>query len=510
MIATATTTTTTQGGEGDDHPRNDGPFDQLFRKLRRQHLASYVEEEDEDNDKRSPTSLSSSSSLSYRFVIQSSVRSHLRVLGAEHEFSCAVAPEEEVASKNDVYKRAGVWTPAESAWRDWHGGSSLWRDQILTSLCRCSDAVVYVQTIAPRKGQPDNDGNQSCDDNLLVMDVSLDPFGWNTDPEATTDKDESKYRRSSPNSCYCMEDLDGLVNVIRQRQQQSAAAAAVEATSDAQEVAPPTSSDRTTTTAKPHHSISIIRRFFVPVVVQSLTPLLHRHGFDRTMGFLREVERTGCCPVLVVFTTVESMTSQQHLRLERRASALLSIERGGAVLVRQGIRERSNVIRESLVLDFFGPPSFSSSSKHHSSGNRRQRVRVRCVADHGGAVTTTTTSTSPPEPEPEPVLNSSKARRSTVTPPGKKGQAKRQIQLSLSEDDSDAPHRTPTLLSSNPNSSNDATASFATTSTNSHEPPPQQIQLQEQQPQQPRIIIQDDDPEFDDYDEEDPDDDLDL
>jgi hypothetical protein len=282
----------------------------------------------------------------------------------------------------------------------------------------------------------------------MVLDASQDPFGWSSSDPGTA-KEESTNGRCS------MEDLDELAGAIRQKCQAAGAATAR---------LPDEPSDQSSAGR------------FAPVVVQSLTPLLHRHGFDRTARFLRRLG--ACCPVLVVFVAAESLSPPQHLRLERMASALLSIESGGAVLVRRGIRERSNVVRESLYLDF-------------SLRGGRQRVQVRRAGGDAGVAISAAAATPPPsgtQPEPPPRNASGGASQ----------QPHRRVQLSVSAEDDDAPRHRP--LSSAAGVPSTAAASGRSPSADTPD----------QQQRQPRIIIQDDDPEFDDYDEEDPDDDLDL
>jgi hypothetical protein len=341
-----------------------------------------------------------------------------------------------------LYERAGVRSPPERAWRDLHG-STAWLEIIAQSLGRASDAVVWVQTLPGR----DRNGISSLR-NVETTNLSLDPFGWNA-------QGEGEVLGNAPN----LENLDRVLQVIQDRVQ------ALSITSSESE-----QDHGARKTASQQHS-----RGFVPVVLQSATPIVHRHGFARTRQFLQELQR--CCPVLVVPTTVESLSGDQHWSLEGMASAILTVEEGAAVMLRRGIRESTNVVREALELDF----DDLESSTGASQSRRIYLPRVRRVTSFTGMPS----PSDPLQPGKEATLGA------TTTPQGPAPAGKPQIQLSIS--DEDAPRAAnswrPGRMSSEPHAST---------------PTPHDER------RQPNIIVQDDDPEFDDYDEEDPDDDLDL
>jgi sarcosine oxidase delta subunit len=339
-----------------------------------------------------------------------------------------------------LYERAGVRSPPERAWRDLHGSSS-WLEIIAQSLGRASDAVVWVQTLSGR----DRSGTSSLR-NVETTNLSLDPFGWNADGEGGI-------AGNVPN----LENLDRVLQEIQDRVQ----ALSIKSGEHQQGARK---------TASLQHS-----RGFVPVVLQSATPIFHRHGFVRTRQFLQELQR--CCPVLVVPTTVESLSRDQHWSLEGMASAILTVEEGAAVMLRRGIRESTNVVRETLELDFDDPESSTGASQ----SMRIYLPRVRRV----------TSSTRMPSPS-DPLQPGKEAMPgATTTPQGPAPPGKPQIQLSIS--DEDAPRAANTWRRGRMSSEPDAST-----------PTPHDER------RQPNIIVQDDDPEFDDYDEEDPDDDLDL
>jgi hypothetical protein len=468
-------------------PHDDHPLDALFQKIKIQWNVTLpdssapqvaIEAQEgyrggDDSNKNSELSSSTLTEECFVLLVQHSLRSNLRILsrgGAGAEDGAArhgdkssafrssggdsgsrisangrttnAAP---AAAETDVsptlYERAGVRSPPERAWRDLHG-SSAWLEIIAQSLGRASDAVVWVQALPGRQ----RNGISSLR-NVETMNFSLDPFGWNAEGD-----------RGIAGNVSNLENLDRVLQVIEDRVK----ALSMKLCESEQQGARKIVSLR--------HS-----RGFVPVVLQSVTPIVHRHGFARTRQFLQELQR--CCPVLVVPTTVESFSCDQHWSLEGMASGVLTVEDGAAVMLRRGIRESTNVVRETLELDFDHPESTTGASQ----SMRTYLPRVRRV----------TSSTGMPSPS-DPFQPSKEATLgATTTPQGPAPPGKPQIQLSIS--DEDAPRAAtswrPGSMSSEPQIS-DSTP---------HD-----------ERRQPNIIVQDDDPEFDDYDEEDPDDDLDL
>lgn len=443
-------------GGGDDNP-----LEELFQKIKRQwnvplpDCAPAVAIEGKHGHRRGDDT----SEECFVLLVQHSLGSNLRILssggsgtgdlaarrhgdtssdgirGNARKTNAASSDAKDVTTPT-LYERAGVRSPPERAWRDLHG-SSAWLENIFQSLGKASDVVLWVQTLPVR----DRRRIPSLH-NVETMNLSRDPFGWNAQGEGESPGNE-------PN----LENLDRVLQVIKDRVQE------VSMTSSEHR-----KDSRTTSPPRPP-------RGFVPVVLQSVTPIVHRHGFARTLQFLKELQR--CCPVLVVPTNIEALSRDQHWSLEGMASAVLAVEDGVAVMLRRGIREITNVVREALELDFadFGGTTSASTS------TRTFIPRVRRVSPSSGVASTA----ERPETTKEETLG---ATTSPALPTGKP-----KIQLSIS--DEDAPR---------------AAASWRSVRTSNE---PSESAVQEER-NQPNIIVQDDDPEFDDYDEEDPDDDLDL
>lgn len=186
------------------------------------------------------------------------------------------------------------------------------------------------------------------------------------------------------------------------------------------------------------------------LVIETLSPLLLRHGLNQVTRLLKKL--SSLVSSLVVSVSTESLGSMEHRELEDMAQALLSLQGGEAVLLRKGVRERDNVKREQLHFEI----------QSDARGERSIEL-VEKQAD-------TETNQAP-----------------------------------SGEDESAHADPASTVRHSHP-------------SRNSKERPKVALRLEEEEgPRQvlssaaaPRIVIEDDDPEYDDYDEEDPDDDLDL
>lgn len=183
------------------------------------------------------------------------------------------------------------------------------------------------------------------------------------------------------------------------------------------------------------------------VVFESLTPILMRHGLDRTIRFLKKVLATLKSPVVVPIL-VESLSAAQHRLLEDMAHATLSLHGGDLTLIRQGVRERGNIVRENVPFRV-----------EDSSGKPMIRVQQDGNLDEDEPAVVLLTPTMAQQLAPV-----AQQPQSTVARFGK-------IKLQMEED---AGTPTPPAV------------------------------------KKPNIFIQDDDPEYDDLDEEDPDDDLDI
>ena len=205
---------------------------------------------------------------------------------------------------------------------------------------------------------------------------------------------------------------------------------------------------------------------------QSLTPLIVVHGFQNTLRLLRAFR--GCLQVWPV--NLQVTTPKQLAQLEDASNSILYLNSGEMNMIKQGIRERGNVLRQPLL--FRLEPITSDTNKQ-----RRFRVVEKAEDQNGGLDHRNDHYTS----EVGENRNREMKRSNTTTVENSESNESsnkfRGIHLHLEESDGVR------------NGSNGGKLSS---------------EIEVPSPARPRIYLQDDDPEFDDFDEEDPDDDLDI
>ncbi|KAL3943853.1 MAG: hypothetical protein SGBAC_002055 [Bacillariaceae sp.] len=330
------------------------------------------------------------SSSTQQYVPQSSYRI---LLQTAHGLSTRIQAAEEVENPQ-VYRRAGVPTPAETAIRDSQGGYA-WLEH-LVELARKHNHLIWVAT----KSQPSpitrkltslsNDENT----NITVINAAVDPWGWD---------DECKDFSSMQNLQELYEQL----------------------------------------------STAIKQKSSAVLAWESLASLMVAHGFELTHQFLTSFE--SCMQVWPI--RIELLTPVQHSTLEDDAQALLHLRGGEMTMIRQGVRERGNTLRQALPFRLEGGKLVELEIEDPSPPPSEEVE---------GKSTATDKTSSSSISSPAPVATTSGSSR--------------KIQLKMEEDDESKK------------------AEMNTPNT----------------PNRPRIYLQDDDPEFDDMDEEDPDDDLDI
>ena len=322
----------------------------------------------------------------YRILIQQASGLALRTQAANTE-----------VDNIDVYKRAKVRTPSESAHRDLLASRLVveYMVQVLgratTTTSGCS--ILYI----PTTPSPSLSFGNENDMKITILDTQFDPFGWD-------DGDDDK------SSTVNFDNLKSLSVAIQ----------------------------------------NFLDETEAPVIVfESLTPLLQRHGLSKTLAFIDQFS-SNCLQILPV--RQDGLTKQQHARLEDESQALLWIQSGELQLLRQGIREPGSMVRQTILFDI----------EQQSKDGAFEFVEQREPAS------------SPSEGEASGQVTSSGASANAIDEGGAvKSKARRGTQLKLEEEEEETKQN-----------------SGATN--------------------RPRIFLQDDDPEFDDMDEEDPDDDLDI
>ena len=183
------------------------------------------------------------------------------------------------------------------------------------------------------------------------------------------------------------------------------------------------------------------------IILESIAPLISMHGLDRTVDFLTHLLKHTVSTTLIIPVLTECLAQPHHVILEDLADAVLILEGGEATLMRRGVRERANLLREPVHIEITDRGlKLLSTDNTTANVNKSSAKSVDAKVDR-----------SAPAPAVVPV--------SSMSRPGR---------ITLRHDDNHV-----------------AVAEVPNVPT-------------------PRIYLQDNDPEFDDMDEEDPDDDLDI
>lgn len=402
----------------------------------------------------------------YLLLMQHSQSFHLRQEQQhQQQHSSTTAGTTTTATDVSVYRRAGLRTPQENAATDWQAGGA-WMEHLAVTVLNVSvplesttTALLCLQTLPTTT-------KSSClfqhmqttygYERVQIVDCcgkgSGGPFGWDDDD-------------ASGGGIMNLERLDSVIGTVVSKLQ---------------------------SVSKTHHVFVLL--------LDSIAPLLVRHGLRNTATFLRRLQDAfagttsastlSCCPLLVVPILSETLTARQHRSLEDASNAVLSLHGGEAGLLRQGVRERGNMVRESLryriIVPVVAAATTSPSTSRTTRDTRRTIIEPLSTLD----VTTETTTTG------------GKAIDHQVGAGAAAAIAVSSLAISSDNSDSDVPSptRAPQPRRGKVNLQVDeggrdlAVADTVVETTTS----------------QPNIFMQDDDPEFDDFDEEDPDDDLDL
>jgi hypothetical protein len=454
------------------------PLSSIFQQWTLQQLQLQQKQQEAQQHRHHATSFVYHQQNHYNILFQRSFSLSHRVRAAE--------PVE----NEHVYRHAGVRTPAETAVREARAGQA-WtlrllelavtarqspspskdRSEIDTSDVNDPITIVWVSTetvtISPVDCLPEELRRR-----IHVIDLSShNPFGWddddNDDENQTSiddkrDKDDNIVETSEKTSSYSMNDLSRLFHQMR---------------------------DKLCSIRKP-----------VIIVWQSLMPLFLFHGFKKTLCFLSrltlsstEGHRNGrvlptCLQVWPV--DKEGLTSQQHSELEELSHAILFFKSGEVTVMRRGVRERDNLLRDilpyNLVRDTI-PPSATTAKTTAGLTPGRMYYRVEEYIskpiDKGDTKNTPTAASVAADMESITLDEGRKKNdkrdntKETGRSTGRSG-----VALRLEDDDEKKQIVRPKQR-------------------NDHQRPQQS---------RPRIFLEDDDPDFADLDEDDPDDDLDL
>jgi len=320
--------------------------------------------------------------------------------------------------EDTLYSQAGLRTPAESAFRDLFGGVA-WVQFLLEIGVENNLQVIWVRTLSRPSFIP-----TELLSRLKVIDASRDPWGWDDDHDNDDDEEENK--------STSLQNLRGLYEFIR--------------------------SVVMATDGRP-----------TMLVWESLVPLFMVHGFDRVLRFLDALEKQLSCNATTIRllqvwpVRTETLTADEHSQL---SNALMYLKRGEMILMRQGIRESGNLVRELLPFQLI-PQQGDLKEGHQLSF----RLEPGGGEDGMERDTSTTPSHEKLSIESElPTTEKSKGQQSKL------GRSRITLQIESEDRPTSRPSKEESVLTEH----------------------------------RPLIYMQDNDPEFDDMDDEDPDDDLDI
>ncbi|MGK3740027.1 MAG: hypothetical protein ACI8RD_012549 [Bacillariaceae sp.] len=429
------------------------PLSSIFQQWKTQ---QQQKQQQLQQEKEHPSSSPSFSASSYRILLQTSYSLQTRISATE--------PVE----NPHLYRRAGVATPQDRATRDIYGGGETtgWLLRLVelavkqqqqqqqqqqhdvsndaaannTTTNSSIASVVFITT----KRRPQNYSViEELPDELRtkvkVIDlVSNDPFGWdNSDSNDGTDVES-----------VTTTNMNSLPQIYKRLQEE------------------------------------FRKKDAGPIILiwQSLTPLILVHGFPKILRLLCALPT--CLQVWPI--NVQLLTPKQHAQLEDASNALLCMQGGEMTMIRQGVRERGNILREKLP--FRLTPIFKDGQQRYRvvEGAENKEDTSWYDVDHNDDGVNNNNN--------DDTNNNNKDVVYASNTKAMGGSKSRGVQLRIEEEDEEdeggnsGGGRNERIVAKVSSSENDEVAA----------------------PNRPRIYMQDNDPEFDDFDEEDPDDDLEI
>ena len=248
----------------------------------------------------------------YLTLIQSSMSYTLRQTAVDSSGN----PNSSTINDMEVlYRRARVRTPSTNAQREMTGGIAWLMHLQETTVKQGSDShILWVSTtnsITPP--------TLSSSSKVHVVNVANDPIGWDNENDNTNDNYDY----------LSMLNLESISNAI-------------------QHEATKICNNSNNNNGK------------VTVVVESLGPLILLHGLSRIIQWLQQIpssasslsDNNNNIPHIIIPTNIETLTSWQHRQLEDIAHAILYLRNGEMTLIRQGVRDRSNILRQPIPFRF--------------------------------------------------------------------------------------------------------------------------------------------------------------
>jgi len=359
-----------------------------------------------------------------------------------------------VVHNDKIYKQAGIIDPRQAAKLDL-SAASLLRKKIFINTCReYHGRLIYIQT---HENHDSNDERLDLfDQNGCVVDLSSDPLGWDDD----FDNDNS-----NPTNIIVsrINNLEKIGKAIQQ------------ASISIQE------------RSKDNNANMKVSSQPIPIVFDSLQPLILVNGLSATVALLHHLrtihhskypEFGSVTPSPFVYSPLIApilthfLSPQQHRRLEDISNAIVHVHDGLCHIIKTSYRGTGKITSEQYHIKIGYQKIFDKSCGKSISV-------PEVFLEYGSEQNKNNNEKKESQEESEKakgikLINSS----NKVLNPNSSTTTRQRIQIQLEEEKQKVEPNT---------SSNNSVLS-----------------------QGPRIFLEDDDPEFDDLDEEDPDDDLDL
>ena len=433
-------------------PQNTSPFHSLFLSLTR-----------ENNHEYTP----------YLILLQHST----------HLLHRLTAAEPDQPNSQQIYKNAGLLTPKESSVKDTRGDlfvKEAWRECV----GRCGGRVIFVSccdfldlsmcTRSASRGILVGDDGRDCElgrlfeENGVLVDLYSDPLDWDTCSDEDEDEnDDVSMQKKVKQIKGQVNKLQSIVSAIQQAAQYISSQSDTEQSPQKQQQQP------------------------IPIIFDSITPILLHHGVEKLTLLLTHLKQsangtttthTVTSPIFIP-TLAEILPPSSNRILEDYADAVMTLNGGKLSIARRSARSGGMVsggfsggVRLTKDVQYFEIESNGNGAgnelvllkSNEGNGNNGQDVDGKKKKDDEDVEDIATGASR---------MNISDGAEQKVSALGDKGKQRPILQH---EDD-------------------EQTRLGAAT----------KVQPVVNKPT-PRIYMDEDDPEFDDLDEEDPDDDLDI
>ena len=410
-------------------------------------------------------------------------------------------------SEDALYRLAGLRTPSESASRDLAGGL-LALSALEEVASRTGGRVVWVSLAnhlsVPSRGDGNGDSGWEAQfqRNGVTVDLASDPLGWDEndgEEDGENKQEDDDDGPSTTHRCYSsrMDSLQAVLTTIE------GAAASIASTQDGDAGNKATTRD-------------------IPVIFDSIVPLLSYHGSAKTYRFLQCLlgrgtignssdsasTRVALSPIVAPIS-IESIRPADMRRFEDEADAIVCLSGGEMRTMRRGggdgkvggaagrlgtdvqqfaLEQNQLQKQQQPGVTGLGYTSAERLVLLKSTGQGDNEERKKVVAQRK---TRDGIDTSRGDESLLPTTTEKLASVELASPTSQAPSAS-----------SSSSHRTRPTLQIGEKGRDTANSAAATEATSKYKQPTSKSG--------PRIFVQDDDPEFDDMDEEDLDDDLDL